>query len=74
MLRAAELRGVDDPGRVSFADACRWLALRPAADASLLALLLNPARRRTARPRKLKYRGKNYGVLRTRPAPQGRVA
>jgi len=75
MLRAAELRGIaDDPGRVSFADACRWLSLAAGAGVSLLALLVNPSRSRTARPRKVKYRGKNYRVLRTRPAPQSRVA
>jgi hypothetical protein len=75
MLRAAELRGAgDDPGRVSFADACRWLTTASAAGVPLLALLTNPLRRRTSRPRKLKYRGKNYGVLTTRPAPQRRVA
>jgi len=74
MLRAADLRGIDDPGRVSFADACRWLSTANAAGVPLTALLTNPARRRTSRPRKLKYRGKNYGVLKTRPAPQKQVA
>jgi hypothetical protein len=74
MRRAAGLREVDDPGRVSFADACRWLSAPAAAGAPLLALLVNPSRPRTARPRKVKYRGKNYRVLTTRPAPQSRVA
>lgn len=74
MLRAAESRGLDDPGRVSFADACRWLTLGAAAGVPLAALLVNPVRRRTSRPRKVKYRGKNYGVLNARPAPQRRVA
>lgn len=82
MLRAAELRGITDPGRVSFADACRWLATSSskttgdaAAAVSLLrSLLINPKRTRTTRPRKLKYRGKNYGVLKARPASQRSVA
>jgi hypothetical protein len=76
MLRAAERRGMqEDPGRISFADACRWLTLSRAAGVSLLALLVNPAPRpRTSRPRKLKYRGKNYGVLKAKPAPQRRIA
>jgi len=76
MLRSAELRGIDDdPGRISFADACRWLTLLAAeSGVSLLALLVNPSRRRKSRPRKVKYRGKNYRILTTRPAPQNRVA
>jgi hypothetical protein len=85
MLRSAEMRGIgDDPGRVSFTDACRWLTLTQghagggagagAGASSLLKLLTNAARQRRPRPRKLKYRGKNYGPLTTRPAPQKRVA
>jgi hypothetical protein len=76
MLRAAERRGMQqDPGRISFADACRSLTLSRAAGVSLLALLVNPAPRpRTSRPRKLMYRGKNYGVLKAKPAPQRRIA
>lgn len=74
MLRAAELRGIDDPGRVSFADACRWLAVAAGVGVPLLALLVNPVRLRTARPRKVKYRGRNFRVLTTRPARQSRVA
>lgn len=73
MLRAAALRGVE-PQRVSFADACRWLALGELSGASLLKLLINPTRRRRPRPRKLKYRGKNYRLLRSRVAPQRKVA
>jgi hypothetical protein len=75
MLRSAEMRGIgDDPGRVSFADACRWLTVANAIGVPLPALLVNPARRRTPRPRKLKYRGKNYGPLTNRPTRQKRVA
>ena len=75
MLRSAELRGTaDDPGRVSFADACRWLSLAAATGVPLLALRVNPLRPRTSRPRQVKYRGKNYRVLTTKPAPQSRVA
>ena len=74
MLRSAELRGTaDDPGRVSFADACRWLSLAAATGVPLLALRVNPLRPRTSRPRQVKYRGKNYRVLTTKPAPQSRV-
>jgi hypothetical protein len=73
MLQAATLRGVA-PQRISFADACRWLLLCPLSGVSLLKLLLNPARSRSARPRKLKYRGKNYRLLSSRLAPQRRVA
>ncbi len=73
MLRAATLRRVE-PQRVSFADACRWLRLTQAAGVSLLELLINPQRIRRPRPRKLKYRGKNYRWLTTALAPQRRVA
>jgi hypothetical protein len=75
MLRSAQLRGIEeDPGRVSFADACRWLTTAGATGVCLLALIVNPKRRRTSRPRKMKYRGKNYRLLTTKPAPQSRVA
>lgn len=75
MLRAASERGLADPTRVSFADACRWLTLHAAATGvPLTSLLTNPRRERSPRPRKLKYRGKNYGVLKTKPKPQKRVA
>lgn len=75
MRRSAELRGVaEDPGRVSFADACRWLTLEAATGVSLPALLLNPVRQRTSRPRKVKYRGRNYRVLKTTAVRQSKVA
>jgi hypothetical protein len=80
MLRAAESRGGGgggggvDPQRVSFADACRWLRLAQASGVPLARLLINPRRTRRPRPRKLKYRGKNYRLLTTRLAPQTRVA
>jgi hypothetical protein len=86
MVRAAELRNASaapgaatiDPTRVSFADACRWLMLGsrggPAAGASLLKLLVNPKRTRTSRPRKVKYRGRNYRILTRKPASQKKVA
>ena len=73
MLKAAGLRQTDAQ-RISFADACRWLLLSQLAAVSLLTLLINPARRRRQRPRKLKYRGKNYRLLTTRPAPQKKAA
>jgi hypothetical protein len=75
MLQAAASRDVE-PQRVSFADACRWLLLPELCGVSLLHLLLltNLHRRRRSRPRKLKYRGKNYRLLTTRVAPQRRVA
>lgn len=75
MLQAATLRGgAVEPTRISFAEACRWLLLSQMSGVSLLKLLVNPARRRRSRPRKLKYRGKNYRLLTTRVAPQRRVA
>ena len=88
MVRAAELRNASvapageativDPTRVSFADACRWLMLGsrggPAAGVPLLKLLINPKRNRTSRPRKGKYRGKNYRILTRKPARQEKVA
>jgi Transposase DDE domain len=86
MVRAAELRNASaapgdaaiDPTRVSFADACRWLMLGsrggPAAGAPLLKLLINPRRTRTSRPRKVKYRGRNYRILTRKPASQKKVA
>ena len=73
MLQAATLRQLE-PQRISFADACRWLRLTQAAGVSLLKLLINPQRVRRSRPRKLKYRGKNYRWLTTALAPQRRVA
>lgn len=74
MLKAAALRRGVQPQRVSFADACRWLWLTQLSGVSLITLLINPARRRRPRPRKLKYRGKNYRLLTTCVAPQTRVA
>jgi Transposase DDE domain len=73
MLEAARQRKTAAQ-RVSFADACRWLLLSQLCGVSLLTLLINPVRRRRPRPRKLKYRGKNYRLLTTRVAPQRRVA
>lgn len=72
MLQAAQRRKVP-PQRISFADACRWL-LCPHAGVSLVKLLINPTRQRSTRPRKIKYRGKNYRLLTTQPKPQNRVA
>lgn len=74
MLQASERRRDVEPQRVSFADACRWLLLPGSCAVPLVRLLINPARRRRARPRKLKYRGKNYRILTSRVAPQRRVA
>jgi len=75
MKRSAELRQLEDPTRVSFADALRWLIIHsPDKQTTLVKLLVNPPRVRTARPRKVKYRGKNYRLLKTRPVPQKRVA
>lgn len=74
MARSAAKRRIEDPGRVSFADATRWLLLSAATGVSLQALIINPSRERTTRPRKLKYRGKNYGPLTTRPPRQKSVA
>jgi hypothetical protein len=48
--------------RISFADACRWLFL-PCENVPLTKLLSNPKRTRPSRPRKVKYRGKNYRLL-----------
>ena len=73
MLRAAAPRRIE-PRSVSFADACRWLTLTQLSGMSLLHLLIHPNRVRRPRPRKLKYRGKNYRLLTTRVAPQRRVA
>jgi hypothetical protein len=74
MLKAATLRHIEAQ-RISFADACRWLRLTQLSGVSLLKLLINPPpRRRRPRPRKLKYRGKNYRLLTTRVAPQTKVA
>jgi len=73
MLKATARRQ-SDAGRISFADACRWLLLSPMEGVSLLKLLINPARQRRGRVRKLKYRGKNYRLLTTRPARQKKAA
>jgi hypothetical protein len=73
MLKAAGTRKIDVQ-RISFADARRWLLLSQLAGVSLLTLLINPARRRRQRPRRLKYRGKNYRLLTTRPTPQRKAA
>jgi len=59
--------------RIGFADATQ--ALLHASPESLLRLLTpTPARVRTARPRRLKYRGKNYRQLTDRPAKQRKIA
>jgi hypothetical protein len=59
--------------RISFNDATQaLLCARP--DSILRLLRPPPARLRTARPRHLKYRGKNYRQLTTRPVPQRRTA
>jgi hypothetical protein len=73
MRAAAKQRGTE-PQRISFADACRWLRLRQANHVQLLKLLMIPKRQRRGRPRKLKYRGKNYRLLTTRPIPQRKAA
>jgi hypothetical protein len=66
MLQAAtEKRTTCD--RISFADACRWLFL-PCQNVPLTKLLSNPKRTRRSRPRKVKYRGKNYRQLNHRPS------
>lgn len=80
MLESAERKKLDDPSRVSFADALRWLnETAPGVGPidrleSLTRLLTNPRRSRTSRPRKVKYRGKNYRVQATRPVPQKLIA
>jgi hypothetical protein len=66
MLQAACVKKTT-PDRISFADACRWLLL-PLEDVPLSKLLTNPRRDRPSRPRKLKYRGKNYRQLKHRPS------
>jgi hypothetical protein len=48
--------------RISFADTCRWLLLA-SSEVPLTKLLTNPRRTRPTRPRKVKYRGKNYRYL-----------
>jgi DDE family transposase len=74
MLRAARRLGVAC-GRVSFADAACLLlngCRRMLASPSLLSVL--PRRRRSSRPRRIKYRGKNYPLLINRPTPQRQIA
>jgi hypothetical protein len=58
--------------RISFADATQTL-LHANAESMLRLLRPTPPRTRTARPRRIKYRGKNYRQLTTRPAPQRRI-
>jgi hypothetical protein len=59
--------------RLGFSDATQ--ALLYGSPESMLRLLSPlPARVRTARPRQLKYRGKNYRQLTERPVPQRRIA
>jgi Transposase DDE domain len=71
MLRAARGHRVAC-GRISFADAVQVLLH---ADVDLVLSLLHPMpdRARTARPRQLKYRGKNYSRLTKPAAPQRKV-
>jgi hypothetical protein len=72
MLRAARGHRVAC-GRIGFADAVQ--VLLHGDPASVLRLLRpTPARNRTPRPRRLKYRGKNYRSLTKRPVPQRKVA
>lgn len=61
MLRPADAKQTTCD-RISFADACRWLFL-PTDDVPLTKLLTNPKRNRPPRPRKVKYRGRNYRQL-----------
>lgn len=72
MRQAAQLRKLP-PQRISFIDACRWL-LCPHPGVCLLKLLINPTRQRSSRPRKIKYRGKNYRLLTSQPKPQYEIA
>lgn len=66
MLQAASVKKTTCD-RISFADACRWLLL-PLENVPLSKLLTNPRRQRPSRPRKLKYRGKNYRRLKHWPS------
>lgn len=70
MLKAAALKRIPCD-RISFADACRWLFL-PCGEVPLSKLLSNPRRTRRTRPRKVKYRGKNYRQLNHRASQRQR--
>ena len=71
MLHAGRQQGVAC-GRISFAEAARLLL--HAKWAMLGCLSIVPERQRSTRPRRMKYRGKNYPVLLSRPKPQREIA
>ena len=69
MLRAAARQGVA-ANRVSFADACRWLACRLLGLDGVAALIVNPDRRGRCQPRVIRGRMKPYDLL---VRPRGEV-
>jgi IS4 transposase len=71
MLHAASQQGVGC-GRISFAEAARLLLEGQWALLGCLSIV--PQRQRSTRPRRMKYRGKNYPVLLSRPKPQREIA
>lgn len=71
MMRCAGRAGVE-PGRVSFLGATEQLLSGNCR--SIRAVRIYASRHRTGRPRRRKYRGKNYRCLLNRPFPQRRVA
>lgn len=71
MTEAAKLRGVS-ARRISFAAATTLLLSDPRIPLSVLSVM--PKRQRSSRPRRIKYRGKNYRLITTHPRPQRRVA
>lgn len=72
MVRAALIMKCPSK-QVSFSDACRWIQ-SPHSPDTLCKLLKNPLRTRTSRPRKIKYRGKNFRTMTEKSNPQTKVA
>jgi hypothetical protein len=71
MAEAARRRGVG-AGRISFAAATTLLLSDPNIPLDVLATM--PRRPRTSRPRRVKYQGKNYRLITSRPRPQRKAA
>jgi hypothetical protein len=71
MHNAARRQGVPCR-RISFSQATQLLLHGD--ESQSRNLIPMPVRPRTSRPRRLKYRGRNYPILNTRPRPQRRIA
>ena len=60
------------PHAISFREAAEVILF--ADKETLIRLTVLPKRKRTGRPRKMKYRGKNHRIMKNRPEKQRRVA